>query len=1389
MRFRIAVSTVLIGSVLWAGTPEATQASALALLIQKARSLEGRDRADLAAQVWQQVLISDPNQVDALTALIRWARHSGKNNEANVLSEKLRQINPNALATLDVAPDPARSQSARLNEAAKLAASQKYDAAMQIYQDVFGNNPPPGGWALAYYETQSQTAGGMERAIAALKKLATDYPEVKDYPAILGRLLTYRPATRQEGINLLASVAGSGSTGNNSKQAWKQALVWERNNPAYISAMQTYLTRFPDPDLQTALDALVADRTSHEKSRTGVEEQKGYEALRHSDLAHADEEFNAALAINSRNERALAGLGYTRMKEGNFSGAAEAFEKAKAISPKMSGFSEAFETAKFWSSMQNGTHALQAHDVNAALENFRKALAMRKDSPDALRALAGVYMQEGQSSTALPYLESLTQADSRNGENWQQLGRATYLAQGAKAAQAVLKTIPQPVADELAAKPEFSLLKAQVAVDNGDKRLASLLIDQLSQLGPDGLSADQKVTLANLMIATDRASAAEKSMRHLAEAHPENLGAWSALMNALVAEGKTDVAESVLSSMPVNVPRSAAQDSGFLLLQASLYAKSGDTQEARRVLQQVLAMPEATIKPQMRSAAELQLASVLIDTGEQEQAHALVEEAIARSPEDAGTWKQSLLVLQKAKQPRDIVDLLSRIPEKVISFLQSDGDVVWIFASAEVQAGHPENGIRLMQRFISQAEEKRSAMPVRYAIQLCWLLLESHGHTDDLYRNLQHLSSRTDLESAQSAEIKKIWTIWIGRTAETAVAQGDLPRAEAVLAQGVASFPESVSLQSALAGTYLKGKDTKRAFNAYANWGLKNAAASDYAGAVGSALSQGDTKYADAWLEAGLKQWPVDSQLLTMAGDRARSKGDLKTAKTLWRDALVAKHTSAAPATASADPAPSSLRALLVGDGGAVPDNGSRPQRNAVDPAYDTAARDEYSTSTNGMSSNPKVHLSNFALNPAPAQDFAAPASERIVTSEAPASSRYLAPKPVEMASNLVPASPAQDSLEDKLAGLENRNSPFLNAGTTVQGRSGQAGFDRLLIEEANFEASTTIADQLRISLLAKPTFLDGGTADKNSTVSLGTAPVGSTFKTQTASGVAGEAQLSTQDFGVRLGSSANGFLVRNFIGGVRWQPGNGPLSFLIDRDDVKDTLLSYAGTHDPISGQTFGGVVATGGSLNGHWGTDLSGFYTSIGYHSLTGKQVADNSSINGNFGVYWKAFSSPAGNLTLGLNFSALHYEKNLRYFTLGQGGYFSPQQYYLFGIPFRYAGTYKSRLQYSVSGSLGLQHFEENDSPYFPLNASLQMASGNMYPAYASTGANFSFDGRINYQINPQLFLGFFVSANNARNYVTSSAGLSVTYSFDPKPESLDHPVSSVPDWKGQQPFSLF
>jgi hypothetical protein len=189
-----------------------------------------------------------------------------------------------------------------------------------------------------------------------------------------------------------------------------------------------------------------------------------------------------------------------------------------------------------------------------------------------------------------------------------------------------------------------------------------------------------------------------------------------------------------------------------------------------------------------------------------------------------------------------------------------------------------------------------------------------------------------------------------------------------------------------------------------------------------------------------------------------------------------------------------------------------------------------------------------------------------------------------------------------------------------------------------------------------------------------------------------------------------------------------------------------------------------------------------------VSGERVAKNSGMNGGAGAYWKLFTRPEGSMKMGLNFFTMHYEKNLRFFTLGHGGYFSPQRYFLFNIPAEWSGSWENRLDYVIGGSFGSQHLQEDAAPYFPTDAILQGRNGPFYPALSTTGAHYNIDARGSYRVTPQWTLGGFLQLNNARNYTAQSAGFSLRYSFKEQPLIRSFDVPTLPNWRGDRPLMI-
>lgn len=375
----------------------------------------------------------------------------------------------------------------------------------------------------------------------------------------------------------------------------------------------------------------------------------------------------------------------------------------------------------------------------------------------------------------------------------------------------------------------------------------------------------------------------------------------------------------------------------------------------------------------------------------------------------------------------------------------------------------------------------------------------------------------------------------------------------------------------------------------------------------------------------------------------------------------------------------------------------------------------------------------------------------------------------------VVRAKTPRQQIEDQLAIIQGASSPWVGGNAGIDYRSGQPGYDKLSAYTGQIEGSGMLGPGVRGTIITRPVMLDSGTATAAATFQQGTLPVGSVPYLQSAAGIGGEFQVRTASFGANLGYTPYGFLVPNVIGGVYIHPPTGHFTLTLSRDSITDTQLSYAGLRDQGSksptyvGNTWGGVVTTGGELQLAFGGSQSGWYIQGGGQYISGRHVEDNTRLDGDAGAYWSVLHHPDyGNLTIGMNFFGMHYDHNLRYFTYGQGGYFSPDSYMLGGVPVTFNGHHGARFHYRAIGSFGLQAFNESASPYFPLDPTIQFSRGNpYYGENTSVSANYSFEGEGAYAIAEHWYIGGYMSFNNTRDYASSKGGFYVRYLFRPQP----------------------
>ena len=408
-------------------------------------------------------------------------------------------------------------------------------------------------------------------------------------------------------------------------------------------------------------------------------------------------------------------------------------------------------------------------------------------------------------------------------------------------------------------------------------------------------------------------------------------------------------------------------------------------------------------------------------------------------------------------------------------------------------------------------------------------------------------------------------------------------------------------------------------------------------------------------------------------------------------------------------------------------------------------------------------------------------------------------PKPRRVAP---PRDPRDDILRE-ISEIREQRSAWGAVGLSLRNRDGQDGLEQLLDIELPGEFSITPAEG-RFRVRAVPVLLDAGTLSGRELALFGAMPLVEGVIAQQRP----ELRFDQDDAGVALqgvyevgqvrldfGSTPIGFREEDVQGGILWQPRSRNLVWKLDasRRPVTDSLLSYAGAFDPALGVNFGGVSKTGLRVDLAYDGGRYGTYVNGGFHLLDGNNVDDNSVLEVGAGFYARALETPRSRVTWGVNATTLFYDKNRRYFTLGHGGYFSPQFYISLGVPVEWTGRL-SRLSYRLSGALGLQAFRESSAPYFPTSTALQQALADFaaaeptldvdtfYEGQSVTGLGFNLEGEAEYLLSPHVSVGGTFGFDNARDFEQTSFMGFVKYWFRPQRQAHLPPSVLKPDWVG-------
>ena len=863
--------------------------SVRANLADKARSLESRGRPDMAIQLWQQILLSTPNNSEALTGLARDYKLTGANDLANQTLDRLRRVNPNDPNISKIGNlSSTAAEIDQLRQAGELARQGRNDDAMRIYRQLYGDQPPNGDIALAYYQTLYGTASGKAAAVAGMRALVDSNPGDTRYAVQLGVMLTYDEHTRAEGIRILQAHPSDTAA----QSALRQALIWNSANPASALGMRDYLKSHPqDTEISGQLkqnEAKLAQQNSGIARTTA--ERTAFAALNTHRLEDADARFTDLLKKDPTNGRVAAGMGFLRMQQKHFASAVNFLQQAEQNGYNVKTVSDALTNARFYLAMSEGDHNIVVGQYDLAAENYRAAIIINPQSADALNGLGGLDLRRKQYADAAKIYEQLVKVQPTSIGAWRGLFLAYANGNRSNDAMAVSARIPPAVRSALNKDPAYLQTLATIYEAQGHDADAQRVLALALQLPfPDNgstLQADTKLQYAGILMQAHHYDQAVALYQQLLAADPSSLSAWTGLISARHELNQDTQALAEIKRMPPAVYESSLADANFLALLAAIYQQANQFDIAQGLIERAEKVDAAAgVKPTI--ALELQLAGIYLQRGNIDPAYSLYQQVIVAHPDSADAWKGLVASLAATNRNAEALQEIAQIPATTLKQLNSDIAFIQTEAGIYAATGDTRRALDCMTRVLSYYAKLKQSPPAAIDIQNAWLLYNT-GDDRSLYPALMRLGGRTDLTVAERADVQNIWANWSVRRAADAMDNGNGQRAIDILSAAGQAFPGNLTVRKAVAGGYARVGRAKDALALYKTIPMQDASAGDFDGAVGAALAANDKALAETWLRQALDRFPRDPGVLTLAARFEQARGDNQRAADYYRAALAA---------------------------------------------------------------------------------------------------------------------------------------------------------------------------------------------------------------------------------------------------------------------------------------------------------------------------------------------------------------------------------------------------------------------------------------------------------------------------------------------------------------------
>lgn len=383
-------------------------------------------------------------------------------------------------------------------------------------------------------------------------------------------------------------------------------------------------------------------------------------------------------------------------------------------------------------------------------------------------------------------------------------------------------------------------------------------------------------------------------------------------------------------------------------------------------------------------------------------------------------------------------------------------------------------------------------------------------------------------------------------------------------------------------------------------------------------------------------------------------------------------------------------------------------------------------------------------------------------------------------------AEPEVQSLERE---IRMRTSPRIQMSQASSKIDGSAGVSGIKTAEIPLQIDLPLNANQTVFIRADSLKAEAGTVDPNNANNFAqvgtvapTAPaVQQSLLNQNFSGQVVGVGLQEDNYRLDIGSTVGNLPVNDWVGGVQWKTDLGPGSLRLElaRRIVSGSVLSMTGAIDPVTGQAWGGARRNGVSAVVYEPITPTLDFVGIARANLiTARHVPDNTELNAQ-GILSKTIYQKAGQkIEVGASLYLWKFDKNLRYYTYGQGGYYSPQSFASLTLPITWTGS-TEKWSWQAQIGIGASRSRESDANLYPLDPLLAQkaaALGNPTVIAGGTGGGSSTSLKLalERQVLPSLALGTVINIDRSQGYNPDVFSFYLKYSF------LDEfPISRPPE----------